>query len=139
MIIRKRQTKTTYASTDNHGIISSNQSLRRIFMSKSPNSQLWMEWERRMTDYKASDQTQVQWCQSQNISIHQFRYWSKRIKDHHTKKLDNPWVPVVIEDPKPELCESIQIKVGSVSIEVNPGFNPTLLAEVIKVLKDNVK
>ena len=47
-------------------------------------------------------------------------------------------VPVVIENPKPELCEFLQNKVGSVSIEVNPGFNPSHLAEVVKVLKENV-
>ena len=42
---------------------------------------------------------------------------------------------IIIEDPKPVDDESLQIKVGAASIEVNSGFNPSLLAEVIKVLK----
>jgi hypothetical protein len=108
-------------------------------MTKIPKLELRKEWEQRIADYKASGQTQVQWCESNHISIHQFRYWSKRIKDHHIKETDSLWVPVVIEEPKSERGESLQIKVGSVSIEVNPGFNPTLLAEVIKVLTENVE
>jgi hypothetical protein len=108
-------------------------------MSKSPNLELRKEWERKIADYKASGQTQAKWCESNDISIHQFRYWMKRIRDHPMEKASNPWVPVVIEDSKPEVCESLQVKVGSVSIEVNPGFNPSLLAEVVKVLKANVE
>src|SRR3954451_8930681 len=119
-----------------HEIISSNKSLRRFFMSKNPNSELRKEWEQRISTFKASGKTQAKWCESNDISIHQFRYWMKRIRDHHnTERTNNPWVPVVIEDPKPEVCDSLQIKVGSVSIEVSPGFNPSLLVEVIKVLK----
>ena len=105
-------------------------------MSKSPKSELRKEWEKRIADYKASGQTQAKWCESNDISIHQFRYWMKRIRDHYsTERTNNPWVPIVIEDPKPEVCDSLQIKVGSISIEVSPGFNPSLLAEVIQVLK----
>src|SRR3954454_22158957 len=121
---------------NNREIISSNKSLRRFFMSKSPKSELRKEWKKRIADYKASGQTQTKWCGSNDISIHQFRYWMKRIRDHHsTERTNNPWVPIVIEDPKPEVYDSLQINVGSISIEVNPGFNPSLLAEVIQVLK----
>ena len=101
--------------------------------------ELHEEWERRIADYKASGQSQVKWCESNDVSVHQFRYWMKRMKEQHTKNADNSWVPVIIEDPKPSLCESLLIKVGSVSIEVNSGFNPILLADVLKVLKENVE
>jgi hypothetical protein len=109
-------------------------------MTKSPNLELRKEWEKRITDCKASGQTQVKWCESNDISIHQFRYWMKRIKDtNDAKKTNNSWVPLVIEDAKTNVSDSLLLKVGSVSIEVNPDFNPTLLTEVIKVLKDNVE
>jgi hypothetical protein len=38
--------------------------------------------EKRIADYKASGQTQAKWCESNDISIHQFRYWMKRNRDH---------------------------------------------------------
>ena len=49
-------------------------------MTKSPNLELRKEWEKRITDCKASGQTQVKWCESNDISIHQFRYWMKGLK-----------------------------------------------------------
>jgi hypothetical protein len=108
-------------------------------MTKSPNLALRNEWEQRIDDYKSSGQTQAKWCEANGISIHQFNYWKKRIKNQQMDKEDNSWVPLVIEDSKPFQCESLLIKIGSVSIEVNPGFNPTLLTEAIKVLKENVE
>lgn len=63
----------------------------------------------------------------------------KRIRNQHDEKIGNSWIPVVIEDLKPAQCESLLVKDGSVSVEVNPGFNSSLLVEVIKVLKENVE
>lgn len=109
-------------------------------MSKKPNPELRKKWEQRIADYKESGQTQVQWCESNDISIHQFKYWAKRIRDyHHTNNEVNRWVPVVIEDPKPDHSKSLRIQIGSASIEIHPGFNPSLLTEVIKVLKENAE
>ncbi|HWL13552.1 MAG TPA: IS66 family insertion sequence element accessory protein TnpB [Ureibacillus sp.] len=106
-------------------------------MTKSPNLALRKEWEQRIADYKSSGQSQAKWCEDNGISYHQFGYWKKRLKDQHTEKANNSWIPVIIEEPKPTRCESLLIKVGSFSIEVNSGFNSTLLTEVIKVLKEN--
>lgn len=109
-------------------------------MTKSPNLELRKVWEKRIADCKSSGQTQVKWCESNDISIHQFRYWMKRIKDtNDAKKTNNSWVPLVIEDVKLNVSDSLLLKVGSVSIEVNPDFNPTLLKKLIKVLKENVE
>lgn len=108
-------------------------------MTKSSNPALRQEWEQRIADYKASGQTQTKWCEANGISYHQFVYWKKRIKDQHKEKANNSWVPVIIEETKPTQFDSLLIKVGSVSIEVNSGFNSTLLTEVIKVLKENVE
>lgn len=108
-------------------------------MSKKPNPDLRLKWEQRIANYKASGQTQVQWCESNNISIHQFRYWAKRIRDHHSNIEENHWIPVVIEDPKADHSKSLRIQIGSASIEIHPGFNPSLLSEVIKVLKENAE
>lgn len=111
-------------------------------MSKSSNLELRMKWEQRIADYKASGLTQVKWCEENHISIHQFKYWMKQIKRQQpqNKKLDNLWIPVVIEDPKPisKSDEPLRIIVNSVAIEVNTGFDPSLLLDVIKVLKENV-
>ncbi|NMD72857.1 IS66 family insertion sequence element accessory protein TnpB [Bacillus sp. DNRA2] len=109
-------------------------------MSKSPNVELRKVWEQRIDDHKSSGQTQAKWCDENGISVYQFSYWKKRIKDQHIGKENNSWVQVVVEDSNPAQHESsLLIKVGSVSIEVNSGFNTSLLKEVIKVLKEDVE
>lgn len=108
-------------------------------MTRSHNLELRKEWEQRISDYIASGQSQAKWCEENEISYHQFGYWKKRLKDQSTEKTNNSWVPVIVEEPKTARCESLLIKVGSVSIEVNAGFNSTLLTEVIKVLKEHVE
>ena len=55
-------------------------------MTKSPNLELRKEWEKRITDCKSSGQTQVKWCESNNISIHQFRYWMKVSPNYKNKR-----------------------------------------------------
>lgn len=105
-------------------------------MSKRNCPELRKKWEQRISAYKASGLTQAKWCETNEISIHQFKYWLRKIKDYPMiGNTNNQWVPVVIEDPEPKLNESIQIRIGVASIEVKSGFNPSLLAEVIKVLK----
>ncbi|MGN8845634.1 IS66 family insertion sequence element accessory protein TnpA [Niallia sp. HCP3S3_B10] len=108
-------------------------------MTKKPNLELRKEWEQRISDYKASGQCRAKWCEDNGVSYHQFGYWKRRLKDQSTEKTNNSWVPVIIEEPTTAQCESLLIKVGSVSIEVTSGFNSTLLAEVIKVLKEHVE
>lgn len=105
-------------------------------MSKRSNPELRKKWEQRISAYKESGLTQVKWCEANDVSIHQFKYWYRKIRDRQLmSKANNQWVPVIIEDPKPVADESLQIKIGAASIEVKSGFSPSLLAEVIKVLK----
>lgn len=51
----------------------------------------------------------------------------ERIKDQNTEKAKSSWVTVVIEEAKTAPSESLLIKIGSVSIEVNSDFNPDFL------------
>jgi hypothetical protein len=48
-------------------------------MSKNPNLELRKEWERRIAVFRASGQTQSKWCEANEISVHQLKYWLKRI------------------------------------------------------------
>lgn len=94
-------------------------------MSKSSNPELRKKWEQRISDYKESGLTQTKWCEANDVSIHQFKYWSRKIKDYQImSKANNQWVPVIIEDPEPVDDESLRIKIGVASIELKSGFNP---------------
>ncbi|WP_449598736.1 IS66 family insertion sequence element accessory protein TnpA [Niallia sp. Marseille-Q9988] len=48
-------------------------------MTKKPNLELRKEWEQRISDYKASGQSQAKWCEDNRVSYHQFGYWKRRL------------------------------------------------------------
>jgi tRNA(Met) C34 N-acetyltransferase TmcA len=98
--------------------------------------ELRKEWERRISIFKQSGQTQTKWCATNDINIHQLKYWLKRIEDpSSTQKPSTKWVSVVVEEQPKEIDDILQIKIGHVTIDVKQGFNPSLLADVVKTLK----
>lgn len=100
-------------------------------------TELQIEWERRIAVFRASGQSQSKWCKINNLSLHQLRYWLKKI-EHTTKTQAEPstkWIPVSMEEIRQEPDEILQIKIGVAAIEVKPGFNPSFLADVVRTLK----
>lgn len=102
-------------------------------------SKLQKEWEGRIAHYKASGMTQAEWCQHQDLSIHKLKYWLYKVDrpKHNDNKKPN-WISLAIEDEPSstnDLIETIQIKIGQATVEVKPDFDPTFLANVVKVLK----
>ncbi|WP_017753734.1 IS66 family insertion sequence element accessory protein TnpA [Calidifontibacillus oryziterrae] len=97
---------------------------------------LRQEWERRIAVFRASGQPQTKWCEANELNIHQLKYWLKKIEG--PKSASTPlskWVPVTMDDQVDDSSEStIQIKMGQASIEVKSGFDPTLLANVVRTL-----
>jgi hypothetical protein len=98
-------------------------------------TELQKEWELRIADYKASGLTQSKWCEENNLTLHQFKYWFYKIERKKTSSQKSNWVSVTLDENTQDMSETLRIKIGQASIEVKPGFNPSLLADVIKVLK----
>ncbi|GGJ81527.1 hypothetical protein GCM10008982_33730 [Anoxybacillus voinovskiensis] len=100
-------------------------------------NELRQEWEQRIAAYRASGLTQATWCERNGVKIHQLKYWLKRIEGSNaTPTPSTKWASVVMVDPSSDNNEdSIQVKIGECSIEVKQGFNPSLFADVVKVLK----
>ncbi|HAJ4014866.1 IS66 family insertion sequence element accessory protein TnpB [Heyndrickxia sporothermodurans] len=104
-------------------------------MSQRNNPELRKEWERRIALFRASGLTQSKWCEINEISIHQLKYWLYKADNFYsTQDSNSKWIPVTLEESEQQ-NETLHINVGSASIVVKPGFNPTLLAEVVKALK----
>jgi hypothetical protein len=77
-----------------------------------PKTELMKEWERRIAVFKASGQTQTKWCAANDLKIHQFKYWLKRIEDSNsTQKPSTQWTSVSIEEAA-ELNDALHVKVG---------------------------
>jgi hypothetical protein len=100
-------------------------------------AELRKEWERRISVFRASGQTQAKWCATNDLKEHQLKYWLKRIEGSNSKqKSKAQWASVSIEEVVEEPNDTLQIKIGEASIEVKPGFNPSFLADVVRTLKN---
>ncbi len=99
-----------------------------------PKTQLQQEWEVRIRDFKTSGLSVKDWCATHEVKPHQLRYWLRKEKANEESSAGTQWLPVEIA---PETCSDFLIvKVGSVRIEVTPGFNPKLLSQVVRTLME---
>jgi hypothetical protein len=90
--------------------------------------QLRKQWADQVAAFKASGQSTTDWCTEQNIKPSQLRYWLRKDKNIQTK---TTWLPLNLDDTDAPLL----VKVGQVTVEVKPGFDPRLLLDVVKALQ----
>lgn len=87
-------------------------------------------WSKKVAEFKKSGKTKEEWCIRQNISNKQFTYWLRQFPG---ETAETQWIPVEIKQEKIPSC--LNIKIGSASIEVHPGFDKDHLLAVLEVLK----
>lgn len=103
------------------------------------------EWVVRITACRASRQTAVAWCAANNLKIDQYKYWLQKLKNLNlvaatptaAKSAATPsrWVPIevdVLDEVNSQ--KTLLIKVGCATIEICSGFDPKLLASVVRAL-----
>jgi hypothetical protein len=88
-------------------------------------------WADRVVEFKASGQSVPAWCAVHDVKIHQMRYWLKRDKLASAEKTSS-WLPLDLSEAG--LQNALLVRVGKVAVEVRPGFDPKLLADVVKTL-----
>lgn len=89
-------------------------------------------WGARIAEFKASGQSVNAWCTEHNVSSQQLWYWLKKERQQESTEKTVSWLPVNISNSG--LPSSLFVRVGEVTIEVNPGFNPKLLLEIVNTL-----
>jgi hypothetical protein len=99
-------------------------------------SELRMEWEQRIANFLSSGQSASKWCAANEVSIHQFWYWKKRLKNTQNSVDDSPkWVSLEMDDSIENPKSRLVIRVGQASVEVDHGFDPKLLVDVVRTLQ----
>ncbi len=97
-------------------------------MTEQDPKNYWLE----LMDHQAeSGLTIAAFCQKHEISRHQFYYWRKRLGKN---KKSNGFIRL-IPDKAPENKIKIHLS-ESIIIEIQPGFDPQTLQEVVKALGD---
>jgi transposase-like protein len=96
------------------------------------------EWTARITDFKTSGLTMSAWCKAHDQTIHQLKYWLRKLNHFSSSKPSSTtWLPLAIASPpaQPSSPSSFLVRVGHAGIEVKPGFNPELLREIVRALE----
>lgn len=96
--------------------------------------ELRKEWETQVAAFKASGLSVPAWCRAHDVKPHRLRYWLRKFQTEVEGASSTKWVSLEVEKPT-VLENAILVRVGSASIEVKPGFDATLLSDVVKILK----
>ncbi|MCY9691478.1 IS66 family insertion sequence element accessory protein TnpA [Paenibacillus alginolyticus] len=96
------------------------------------------EWTTRIIDFKSSGLTMSAWCQAHGQTIHQLKYWLRKLNESSSSATSSSnWLPLAIHSPSAEFStpsSSLTVRVGHLAIEVQAGFNPNLLQEIVRAL-----
>lgn len=90
-------------------------------------------WRERVRAFRASGQSVRSWCAEHGVKEHQLRYWLRRL---HPADAPGPqWIPVTLHGAGGwQETGGVLIRIGRATIEVEAGFDRTLLADVVRVL-----
>ena len=92
-------------------------------------------WKERVKDYKVSGLSMKKYCEKQNLKVHQLQYWNQKYETDN--KEESGWVSVNLNNNSINSnCQPVYLNVGVCRLEVKPGFDKTLLKELIKVLTE---
>jgi hypothetical protein len=94
-------------------------------------------WKDQLEKWKGGGLTQAQYCRENNLSVHCFLYWRKRIlpaKPPQVSLVELP-IPRPVSGPLPPHGVAISLVVdGHYRIEIDKGFDPATLDQVIRIL-----
>ena len=87
-------------------------------------------------DYRKSGQSAETWCDGNAMKVSTLRYWLRRIKDADQPKPEQTWATMKLID-KASTAETtpVMIRVNNFDISLHPGFEPDVLASVIRTLQ----
>ena len=111
-------------------------------ITKAERIALHREWEKRISEFRASSQTRKAWCECNHVSIRQFHYWFGKFSHQEPKNLSQPgsWTQVQIKETvqtgRPSTQSALSVRIGPAIIEIRDDYNPSLLLDVVKVLQE---
>lgn len=96
-------------------------------------SELAEQWREQIEDFAISGMTAQEWSNFNAVPLNQLQYWKRRLKVlDKAQPTATTWTALEIEHPAPS---SITLRIGGASIDLNAGFDPRLLREVVRALE----
>jgi len=78
------------------------------------------------------------WCERHQVTPSQLWYWMRKLQkaEQPTPPAGRPqWVSLHLDETASDEASALLVKVGVATIEVRAGFDPSLLTEVVRMLK----
>jgi hypothetical protein len=89
-------------------------------------------WQQHIEGFKSSGLTRKEYCEKNQINVSTFDYWREKLNPSGKRKQVNAgWIPVKIAD---DSGPGIDIRIGKINILVKPGFNRSLLIELLQTI-----
>ena len=92
-------------------------------------------WQERITLFQESGQSVAKWCSEQDIPEHQLRYWlRKNMAEQNNTAVNTSSRWIALEPSEESVSTGIMLWIGSLRLEIQRGFDPQVLTEVIRTL-----
>jgi hypothetical protein len=104
------------------------------------NETLLAEWRERFDDYSRSGLSVSSWCAANDIPLHRYYYWRRRLScdpatpTKSVKTCEVDWLGLSVSGAV-SAPSVLPVRVGTAVIDVAPGFDPALLRAVVSALE----
>lgn len=96
-------------------------------------------WKARIHEFRTRCESVTQWCKRHRVSRTQLYRWIRKLEqaERPAPAPTGPgWVALTVEEPTPgPSAPPIVVRVGAMAVEVRSGFDPGVLAEVLRTVK----
>ena len=94
------------------------------------NLELQQEWAERVAEFQASGLSAAKWCKANGYKEHQLWYWVHKFRRADSEKAEpTRWLRLETKE-----STGLQVQVGQAVVTVQHGFDPKLLAEIVRTL-----
>ncbi|WP_171689496.1 IS66 family insertion sequence element accessory protein TnpA [Paenibacillus germinis] len=97
------------------------------------------KWEAHIATFRSNGEKATKWCTANQVNRRQLYNWMKRLSGSSaasTVAKSTTFLSVEIApEAEPEEPASLRIRLGAAVIEVEAGFNPALLRDVVRALQ----
>ena len=96
-------------------------------------------WATRINNYRASGERVAAWCSRNQVTSHQLYYWMRKLREAERQERsagnESKWVALALQESTTGEAPPIVIKIGTIAVEVQAGFDPAAFATVVRTLK----
>jgi hypothetical protein len=89
-------------------------------------------WLQHIQAHQESGLTRRAYCEQHQVKLATLGYWYQKLNScAKSRGHESGWIPVQIRE---EEHSGIDLRIGRVNIAVKPGFDPLLLADVLRTI-----